>query len=82
MAAIFLLLVVGVVTWLFYSSATNPADSGEGGVLLVFFAMPWIEFVPTRFLGPAVAALCILLNALLIYFICGGLRIEKTPGPD
>ena len=37
-AVIFILLALSVLAWLFYSSATNPADSGEGGVLLIFFA--------------------------------------------
>jgi len=78
-AAVFLLLVIAGVAWLFYSSATNPADSGEGGVLLIFFAMPWINIIPTRFINFFTAIGCILLNAFLLYCLFGGLRFLKRP---
>jgi hypothetical protein len=78
-AAIFLLLAIVVVAWLFYSSATNPGDSGEGGVLLIFFAMPWVDIIPNRFIGLFSAIACILINAFLLYCLFGGLRFEKRP---
>jgi hypothetical protein len=78
-AAIFLLLAVGVFAWLIYSASTNPGDSGEGGVLLIFFAMPWINIIPTGFINPITAIGCILFNAVLLYCLFGGLRFRKKP---
>jgi hypothetical protein len=78
-AAIFLLLAIAVFAWLIYSASTNPADSGEGGVLLIFFAMPWINIIPPRFINPFSAIGCILFNAVLLYCLFGGLRFEKRP---
>ena len=78
-AALFILLALSVLAWLLYSSATNPADSGEGGVLLIFFAMPWINIIPAKFLNPFSAIACILFNAVLLYCLFGGLRFMKTP---
>ncbi|MGR9115724.1 MAG: SCO4225 family membrane protein [Gammaproteobacteria bacterium] len=76
-AGVYLLLVVCVFAWLLYRSTVNPADSGEGGVLLVFFALPWLIFVPHGLLGPGTAIACILLNALILFCMFGGLRFQK-----
>jgi len=78
-AAIFLFVAICVFSLLFYSSSTNPADSGEGGILLLFFAVPWINMMPSGWIGPFSAMGCILLNALLLYCVFGGLRLEKKP---
>ena len=78
-ATIFILLALSVFAWLIYSAAANPADSGEGGVLLIFFALPWINIIPTGFFSPFSAIACILLNAFLLYCVLGGLRFAKTP---
>jgi hypothetical protein len=78
-ASIFLFLVISVFAWLFYSSSINPGDSGEGGILLVFFAMPWFEIIPSRIMGPFSAIGCILFNAFLLYCVFGGLRLKKEP---
>lgn len=82
LAAIFLLLAAATHAWLLYSAHTNPADSGEGGVLLLLLAMPWPRLLPDalwdssaagRF-GPFLCWAMIVLNALLLYCIAGGLR--------
>ena len=78
MAGLYLLLVLAVIGWLFYSASTNPADSGEGGVLIVFLAMPWISLLPSSLISPWTALGSILLNGLLIYCIFGGVRLSKV----
>ncbi|MDD2943255.1 MAG: hypothetical protein PHC51_09855 [bacterium] len=72
----FLGSAVAVFGWLMYSAATNPADSGEGGVLLLFFAWPWIMYVPKLYIGPFSAVAMIVMNSLLIYLVAGGLRFS------
>jgi len=77
-AGLYLLLVLAVIGWLFYSASTNPADSGEGGVLVVFLAMPWISLLPSSLISPWSALGCISLNGFLIYCIFGGARLHKA----
>lgn len=72
----FLGSAVAVFCWLIYSAATNPADSGEGGVLLLFFALPWIMYFPRSLINPFSAVAMIVMNSLLIYLITGGLRFR------
>lgn len=76
-AGLFLLLAFAVFAWLSFSAANNPADSGESGVLLLPFAMPWVMIVPESWLGPLAGVACILLNALILYFLFSGLRSAK-----
>ena len=71
---LFLSLAVGVFCWIFFVASKNPADSGESGILLLPFAMPWIMWLPVEWLGPLTGLACIVLNALLLYLLFGGLR--------
>ena len=73
---LFLSLAAAVFFWVFFVASKNPADSGESGILLLPFAMPWIDLVPDLWLGPWLAWSCILLNALILYCIFGGLRMK------
>jgi hypothetical protein len=73
-AGLFLLSAAGVLAWVLFVASKNPADSGESGILLLPFAMPWISLVPTGWLGPWVAFGSVLLNALILYCLFGGLR--------
>jgi hypothetical protein len=84
-AGLFLLLAAAVFLWIFLVASKNPADSGESGLLLLLFAMPWALWIPVQFLGPGTGVACILLNALLAYCAFGGLRLSRRPqgrGPD
>ena len=73
-AGLFLLTFLGLLAWIFFVASKNPAGSGESGVLLLPFAMPWVMWLPVEWLGPWAAFLCVLLNSLLIYLLFGGLR--------
>ena len=66
-----------VFAWVFFVASKNPADSGESGILLLPFAMPWIMLIPSAWLGLLVAVGCVLLNALILYCVFGGLRAAK-----
>ena len=80
-AGLFLILAAAVFAWVFFVASKNPADSGESGILLLPFAMPWISLVPNGWLGPWMALGCILLNALILYCLFGGLRKASPTGP-
>jgi len=77
-AGLFLLAAVSVFAWIFFIASKNPADSGESGILLLFFAMPWISIVPASWLGPGVGLGCIAINALMLYCVFGGLRFRRA----
>ncbi len=77
-AGLFLLSAAGVLAWVLFVASKNPADSGESGILLLPFAMPWITLVPNDWLGPWVAFGCVLLNALILYCLFGGLRKKRS----
>lgn len=77
-AGLFLLGALAVFSWVFFAASTNPADSGESGVLLLPFAMPWISIVPTQWLGLGTGIGCILLNVLILYCVFGGLRFRSA----
>lgn len=66
------------LAWLFYSSSTNPGDSGEGGVLLLPFVMPWVMFLPDAWGGLGSVIGIVVLNAVLLYLLFGGLRPKKV----
>lgn len=76
-AVLFLLLAVGIFFWIFFVASKNPSDSGESGIWLLPFASPWIAWLPARWLGLNSAFGCILLNALILYLVFGGLRIRR-----
>jgi len=76
-AGLFLLSAAAVFAWVFFVASKNPADSGESGILLIPFAMPWIALVPNGWLGPWMAFGCVLLNALILYCLFGGLRLAS-----
>jgi hypothetical protein len=73
---LFLLFAAGVFAWIVLSASRNPADSGESGILLLPFTMPWVTLVPSAWLGPWVGLGCILLNSLILYCVFGGLRMS------
>lgn len=73
-AGLYLLLVFTIFCWIFFVASKNPADSGESGILLLPFVMPWIMWLPVELLGPPALFGCILLNALILYLVFGGLR--------
>jgi len=74
----FLLAASAVFAWIFLGASTNPADSGESGLLLVPFASPWIRLIPASWLGMGAGVGSILLNALLLYCIFGGVRWRRS----
>lgn len=76
-AGLLLLSFASVFAWVFFVASKNPADSGESGIWLVPFAMPWISLIPGAWLGPLVATGCVAINALILYCIFGGLRIAR-----
>jgi hypothetical protein len=76
-AGLFLLLAVSVFLWIFLVASKNPADSGESGLLLIPFALPWMMILPSRWIGPMTGLGSILFNALLLYLLFGGLRPKK-----
>jgi hypothetical protein len=81
-AGVFLGAAIGIETWLLYSAYADPADSGEGGLLLLPFMLPWLMLVPDWALraawfdavGPGLAWGMIFVNAFLLYCLAGGLR--------
>jgi hypothetical protein len=77
-AALFLAVFLALFAWIFFVASKNPADSGESGILLLPFAMPWISIVPEAWLGLMAAFAGVILNALIIYLIFGGLRLRRT----
>lgn len=77
-ATLFLFAAIAVFAWVFFVASKNPADSGESGILLLPFAMPWITSAPSHWVGPFFALACILLNALILYCVFGGLRFKRT----
>jgi hypothetical protein len=77
-AGLFLLAAASVLSWIFFVASKDPADSGESGILLLPFAMPWISIIPSAWLGLGVGVGCILLNAFIIYCAFGGLRSRKS----
>ena len=80
-AGLLLLSFISVFAWVFFVASKNPADSGESGILLLPFAMPWISLVPSAWLGPMVAVGCVLLNSLILCCVFGGLRVARHTEP-
>ena len=76
-AGLFLSAAAAVFAWVFFVASKNPADSGESGILLLPFAMPWISLIPTEWLGLLAALGSIFLNALILYCVFGGLRVRS-----
>jgi len=77
-AGLFLLSAATVFAWIFLVASKNLADSGESGILLLPFAMPWITLLPSAWLGPWAALSCILLNSFVLYCVFGGLRMARS----
>ena len=75
---LFLFLACLVLGWVILVASKNPADSGESGILLLPFAMPWIMIIPGNWLGPLSGLAAILFNSLIIYCVFGGLRPGKN----
>jgi len=78
-AGLFLSLAMAVFAWIFFVASKNPADSGESGILLLPFAMPWITILPSDWVGPFTGLAMILFNSLILYLVFGGLRRAKRP---
>jgi hypothetical protein len=76
---LFLLVFFAIAAWVFFVASKNPADSGESGILLLPFAMPWVMWLPAAWLGPLAGFGCVAFNAVLLYALFGGLRLR--PGP-
>jgi hypothetical protein len=80
-AGLFLLAFGVLFAWVYFIASKNPADSGESGILLLPFAMPWVTWLPPEWLGPGMALLCVTFNGLIVYCVFGGLRLQKPlPG--
>lgn len=79
-AGLFLGAAVAVFAWIFFLASTHSGDSGESGVLLIPFAMPWIVLIPKTWLGPGTGLGAILLNAFILYLLFGGLRFSARSG--
>ncbi len=79
-SGLFLCMAATVFFWVLYSATTNPADAGESGIMLLPFAMPWIMLLPQAWVTPLAGVGAIILNALLLYFIFGGLRLTRITG--
>ena len=77
-AGLFLFAFLGLLSWVFFIASKNPADSGESGILLLPFAMPWVMWLPVEWLGLWAAFLCVSLNALILYGLFGGLRFKNS----
>jgi len=77
-AGVFLAAFVSLLAWVYLVASKNPADSGESGILLLPFAMPWVMWLPVEWLGPWAGFLCALLNSVLIYLLFGGLRWNRA----
>ena len=79
-ALIFLFSFATTFFYLIESARTNPADSGEGGILLLPFVSPWAFMIPeSLIMSPIYEKLIIplmsffaLLNSFLIYLFFGG----------
>jgi len=76
-AGLFLLAFLGLFAWIFFVASKSPADSGESGILLLPFAMPWVMWLPVDWLGLPAAFLCVSLNAVIVYCLFGGLCFRK-----
>lgn len=77
-AGLFLLAFACLLSWVFFIASKNPADSGESGILLLPFGMPWVMWFPVEWLGPWIGFLSVALNAVVIYCLFGGLRFRKN----
>ena len=76
-SGLFLLMFFALLSWVFFIASKNPADSGESGILLLPFGMPWVTNMPASWVGPWTGILSVLLNALILYCVFGGLRLKK-----
>ena len=77
-SGMFLLAVLVIFAWIFFVASKNPADSGESGIMLLPFAMPWIMWLPVEWLGPLSGLACIVLNAVILYLLFGGLQLGRN----
>lgn len=76
-AATFLTVFFAMLCWLFLVASKNPADSGESGILLLPFAMPWVLWIPQAWVGPGSGMAAVSLNAVIVYLVFGGLRWDR-----
>lgn len=86
-AGSFLALAIAAFAMHMGSVYTNPANSGESGILLVPFALPWIHWLPSAFFrsavwdNPVLAGWWVLvgLNAFVLFCLFGGLGRRPSP---
>ena len=83
-SGIFFALAVAALAVHLYSVKTNVADSGESGIVLLPFCLPWIMMIPdsvlySRWYGQlayVIYLVFVAINALILYIIAGGLRFK------
>lgn len=63
----FLVLVAAAVIYVIYSATQNPGDSGESGILILVFALPWLAIVGQNVGGEALLWIMVGFNAFLLY---------------
>jgi len=78
-ASMYLLAFLTGLAWVFIAPTLNPGESGETGILLLPFLLPWIAIVPAGALGFWGAIGIVGLNTLCVYLLFGGLRVAKRP---
>ena len=59
-----------------HSVAQQSGNSGEGGIILILYTLPWIALFPSSVAAGSLRIYAIFLsvgiNAVLIYFLMGG----------
>jgi hypothetical protein len=69
-ASLYLASFLGTLGYVNYSTLSNGGESGESGILLLLFSLPWTLLIP----GPVAAFFAVPLNAFVIFCIAGGVR--------
>ena len=87
----FLLLAAAAYLQHVHSVGTNPADSGESGILFFLFSLPWglvtgivVDLLHIRLPNDAPYVLVwaeVGLNAVVLYLMAGGLRRTRKEYP-
>ncbi len=83
-SAVFLVLATAAYLQHAHSIGTNPADSGESGILFFIFSLPWglvtgivVDLLHIRLSNDTPYVLVwskVGLNALILYLMAGGVR--------
>lgn len=86
LALIFLLTALAAFLLHIYSMKTNPGDDGLSGIFFWLFTLPWSFMIPNslcysgvwRWLAYPVSWAMVTWNALLLYCIVGGVRLNGS----